>query len=176
MQVVCDSSELHGRKSRETVFRTAAHAYSNRTGEQSSIQRSSEQNPFNFKNFNLQEIGLYLDGQQQHSVRPLQPNFAAGQYIRAYNTIFAGTGKLGSDEGLFIDREDYGNGYTLYAFDLTADLGEDDHFSLVKQGSVRLALKFRQALAVTVTVIAYVEFENLIEIDRNRNVVFDFGV
>jgi len=41
---------------------------------------------------------------------------------------------------------------------------------------VRLALKFRQALAVTVTVIAYAEFENVIEIDRNRNVVFDFGV
>jgi len=36
-----------------------------------------EQNPFNFKNFNLQEIGLYLDGQQQHSVRPIQPNFEA---------------------------------------------------------------------------------------------------
>jgi len=46
----------------------------------------------------------------------------------------------------------------------------------VRQGSVRLALKFSQALETTVTVIAYVEFENVIEIDRNRNVVFDFGV
>jgi len=76
-----------------------------------------EQNPFNFRNFNLQEIALYLDGQQQHAVRPIQPNLAAGQYIRAYNTIFAGTGKMGVDEGLFIDREDYGNGYALYAFE-----------------------------------------------------------
>jgi len=72
-----------------------------------------EQDPFNFRNFNLQEIALYLDGQQQHAVRPTQPNIAAGQYIRAYNTIFAGTGKLDGDEGLFIDREDYGNGYAL---------------------------------------------------------------
>ena len=135
-----------------------------------------ELNPFNFQHFNLHEIGLYLDGQQQHAVRPIEPNFVDGQYIRAYNTIFAGTGKLGSDEGLFISRKDYGNGYTLYAFDLTADLGEDDHFSLVRQGSVRLALKFAQALPATVTVIAYAEFENVIEIDRNRNVVFDFGV
>jgi len=46
----------------------------------------------------------------------------------------------------------------------------------VRQGSVRLALKFRQALEATVTVIAYAEFENVIEIDRNRNVVFVFGV
>jgi len=41
---------------------------------------------------------------------------------------------------------------------------------------VRLALEFAQALPATVTVIAYAEFENVIEIDRNRNVVFDFGV
>jgi len=59
------------------------------------------------------------------------------------------------DEGIFIDRKDYGNGYALYAFDLTADLGEDDHFSLVKEGSVRLTLKFRLALDTTVTLIAY---------------------
>ena len=135
-----------------------------------------ERNPFNFQHFNLHEIGLYLDGQQQHAVRPIEPNFTTGEYIRAYNTIFAGTGKLGADEGLFVDRGDYGNGYALYAFDLTADLGEEDHFSLVRQGSVRLALKFREALANTVTVVAYAEFENVIEIDRNRNVVFDFGV
>ena len=64
----------------------------------------------------------------------------------------------------------------MYGFDLTADLGEDDHFSLARQGSVRLALKFSRALEATVTVIAYAEFENVIELDRNRNVVFDFAV
>ena len=46
----------------------------------------------------------------------------------------------------------------------------------VREGSVRLALKFSVALPNTVTVIAYAEFENVIEIDRNRNVVFDFRV
>jgi len=139
---------------------------------------SRDRNPFNFAHFNLHEIGLYLNGQQQHALRPIQPNFATGEYIRAYNTVFAGTGKLGADEGLFITRDEYANGYSLYAFDLTADLGEDDHFSLVRQGSVRLALKFSQALQTTETVIAYTEFEfeNVVEIDRNRNVVFDFGV
>ena len=46
----------------------------------------------------------------------------------------------------------------------------------MRQGSVRLVLKFGAALQQTVTVVAYAEFENVIEIDRNRNVVFDFGV
>jgi len=90
--------------------------------------------------------------------------------------MFAGTGKLRKDEGLYINRDDYASGYALYEFDLSADLGEDDHFDLVRQGSVRLALKFAAALAATVTVIAYAEFENIIEVDRDRNVIFDFGV
>jgi len=46
----------------------------------------------------------------------------------------------------------------------------------VRQGSVRLALKFAVALAATVTVIVYAEFENIIEVNRDRNVIFDFGV
>jgi hypothetical protein len=121
-------------------------------------------NPFNFQHFGLSEIALYLDGQQQHVVRPIQPNYELGQYIRAYDSLFAGTGKLYRDEGLFISRDDYGSGYALYVFDLTADLGEDDHFSLVRHGSVRLALKFSAALEATITVVAYAEFANVIEV------------
>jgi len=135
-----------------------------------------ERNPFNFQHFNLNEIAVYLDGQQQHAVRPVQPDYGHGLYIRAYNSMFAGTGKLCKDEGLYISREDYSAGYALYAFDLTADLGEEDHFSLVRQRSVHLLLKFSAALANTVTAVAYAEFENVIEVDRDRNVVFDFGV
>ena len=46
----------------------------------------------------------------------------------------------------------------------------------MRQGSVRLALKFAAVLPATVTVVAYAEFENVVELDRDRNVIFDFGV
>ena len=52
------------------------------------------------------------------------------RYIRAYDSLFAGTGKLCKDEGLFISCNDYATGYALYAFDLSADLGEYDHSSV----------------------------------------------
>ena len=133
------------------------------------------QNPFNFKHFSLNEIALYLDG-QQHSIKPLAMNFAAHQFIHAYKGLFTGTGKENRDEGNCISRTDFENGYALYAFDVSPDLGEDDHFNLTRQGGVRVDLKFTDALPNTVTVIAYAEFENVIEIDRNRNVVFDFGL
>ena len=103
-------------------------------------------------------------------------NFGAHQFIHAYHGLFTGTGKENRDEGNCISRNDFENGYALYAFDLSPDLGEDDHFNLTRQGGVRLDLKFADGLPNTVTVIAYAEFENVIEIDRNRNVVFDFGL
>jgi len=97
-------------------------------------------------------------------------------YLRGFNTLFSGTGKVFRDEGNALDRTNFSGGYALYAFDLTSDLGEDEYFSLAKQGSVRLVLKFAPAVVDPVTVIAYAEFQNVIEIDRNRNVIYDFAV
>jgi len=133
-------------------------------------------NPFNFQYFNLSEISLYLDGQQQHALKPIQPNIGNGLYVRAYKTLFAGTCKLNYDESNHISRKDFAEGYVLYAYDLTADLAEADHFNLVKHGSVRLPLKFSAALEQTVSVIAYAEFDNVIEIDRDGNLLIDLGV
>jgi len=137
---------------------------------------STTRNPFNFQNFRLKEISLYSDGQQQHGIKPLTIDFEHSLYVRGFNTLFSGTGKVFRDEGNALDRKNFSGGYALYAFDLMSDLGEDDHFSLAKQGSVRLVLKFAQALVDPVTVIAYAEFQNVIEIDRNRNVIYDFAV
>ena len=133
-----------------------------------------ERNPFNFQHFSLTEIGIYLDG-QLHGLKPLKLDYAAGRYVAAYAGLFGGTNKINRDEGNDITRFDFANGYALYAYDLSPDLGENDHVNLTRQGTVRLNLKFGAALANTVTVVAYGEFENLIEIDRNRNIVFDFA-
>jgi len=124
----------------------------------------------------LSEISVYSDGQQQHGIKPLALDIANQLFVRGFNTLFSGTGKLFRDEENSLSRGYINNGYALYVFDLTPDLGEDDHFNLSKQGSVRLVLKFAEPLAHPVTVIAYAEFENVIEIDRNRNVIYDFSV
>jgi hypothetical protein len=130
-------------------------------------------NPFNFKHYSLTQIKVYLDGQQQH-IKPLEPNFTANQFVNAYMSLYSGTGKQQKDEGNLIERSDYSGGYALYAFDLTPDMAEEGHFNLAKEGSVRVDLKFSVALPNTINVIAYAEFENVIEIDRNRNVIFDY--
>ena len=131
-------------------------------------------NPFNFKHFSLSEIMVYLDG-QQHGIKPLTSNYAKGLYVSSYMSLFSGTGKANRDEGNEISRSDFANGFTLHAFDLTPDLSENDHFNLTRQGAVRVDMKFAEALPNTITVLVYAEFENIIQIDRNRNVIFDFN-
>jgi len=131
-------------------------------------------NPFNFRHFSLRALSVYLDG-QQIGIKPIALDYANGQYVTSYMSLFNGTGKDNRDEGNDIDRQDFANGYALYAFDLSPDLTDSESFSLARQGTVRVDLAFGDALAHTVTVVAYAEFENIIEIDRNRNVVFDFN-
>jgi len=64
----------------------------------------------------------------------------------------------------------------LFAFDLMTDLDKYHHFSLVKCGNLHLALTFLEALLEMVMVIAYAEFVKVIMVDRDCNVVLDFGV
>jgi len=75
------------------------------------FNRDRTRNPFNFQLFDLSDISLYLDGQQQHALKPIQPNFGNGLYVRAYNTLFAGTSKFNHDERNHISREDFAEGY-----------------------------------------------------------------
>jgi len=133
-----------------------------------------DKNPFNFKHYDLRQLKLYIDGQQQHHIKPLELNFERNRFIAGYMSLFSGTGKLYKDEGLDIQRTEYGQGYTLYAFDLTPDQADGDHFQLIKEGSLRIDMSFGGGLPNTVNVIAYAEFENILEIDRSRNVVMDY--
>ena len=132
-----------------------------------------KKNPYNFKNYDLRQLKIYLDGQQQSFI-PVEPNFATYNFITAYANLFAGTGKWMRDECTDIRRTDFDAGYALYAFDLTADLAEEGHFNLMEHGYVRIYLKFGTALPNTIQVIVYDKFESVIEIDKSRNIIIDF--
>ncbi len=136
---------------------------------------SFNSNPFNFQHYNVASVAIHVDGEQIPAT-PLRPMFtgASLNYVRAYHTLFSGTNKMHQDQGNEITRFDYGSGYTLYAFDLTPDLTCGGHFNLKKQGNLRLEVNFRQPLAQTINVIVYAEFENIIEIDKSRNIIFDY--
>lgn len=135
-------------------------------------------NPFNFRHFSLNFLSLYVDGVQVPS-RPLQPRFVGNnaQYIEAFHTLFSGTGIHFLNEGLDVNRETYANGYCLFAFDLTPDLSAhyDTHWNLVRTGSLRVEVRFTEALTETVNAVVFLEYDNVLEIDANRQVITDFS-
>lgn len=61
-------------------------------------------------------------------------------------------------------------------FDLTPDLSSacSSHFNLIKTGNLRAEFGFETALPSTTNVIIFAEFDNIIEITKNRDVIYDF--
>nr|CAB3266070.1 uncharacterized protein F54H12.2-like [Phallusia mammillata] len=131
-------------------------------------------NPFNFKHLNVNFLALYQDGRMIPG-KALQPDYANRRYIRSFLTMFSGTGTFFENSGNGIDVADYSRGFTLYCFDLTPDQSDLASFDLVRHGNVRLTANFSAPLDSSVNIVVYSEYENIIEIDRHRNVIFDFA-
>lgn len=133
-------------------------------------------NPFNFAHHNINLFSLYVDGQQIPACT-LQPSFDTDMITSAYNTLFSGTGIHFMNEGNYITKYDYTGGFCLMAFDLTPDLcaNSQSHWNLIKHGSVRMEVRFDKALTATVNCIVYAEFDNVIEINKNRDISIDYN-
>ncbi|XP_025994071.2 uncharacterized protein F54H12.2-like [Solenopsis invicta] len=134
-------------------------------------------NPFNFHHYKINYLSLYVDGTQIPS-KPLQPDFTKeGLYMDAYHTLCSGTGIHFLNEDNSISRENYPNGYCLFAFDLTPDLSANNntHWNLMKHGNVRIDVRFEEALRTTVNCIIYAEYDNILEIDASRHIIVDYG-
>lgn len=132
-------------------------------------------NPFNFEHFNYNYLALYIDS-TQIPAKPLTPDFKKNHYIRSFYTLFEGTGIHFSDNGNGISYGDYPKGYCLAVFDLTTDLScNESHWNIIKSGTLRAEIRFADALTKPVTFMIFAEFDNIIEVDKNRNINIDYS-
>ena len=91
-------------------------------------------------------------------------------------SLYTKTGQYYLDEGIDLTKDDFEGGNALFAFDLTPDLGScGENFELVKNENLRLKVHFAQALPATANAVIYVEFDNLLQINKSRNVGFDYN-
>ena len=147
-----------------------------------------DKNPYNFQHFGVTSVSLTANGQEiPFKLLTLKyPKDADGKinpandteldFDEAYNTLFSGTGKIYSNAGLDITREDYPGGYALYAFDLTPDMCKSaDYFNAVQRGSLTLALTFETSHKHAIGMVCYGDFENIIRIDSERNAIYDIS-
>ena len=147
-------------------------------------------NPYNFAHFGVTSLSMTANGEeipfkQLTLSYPEKPNGEINPAVdkddqldfdEAYNTLFSGTGKIYSNAGLDIDRDEYPGGFALYAFDLTPDMCKSsDYFNTVQRGSLSLALTFRKAIDHALAMVCYGDFENVIRIDAERNAIYDIS-
>jgi hypothetical protein len=142
--------------------------------ENEAFNGSLTKNPYNFKPFKLNKLEVFVNGKSALG-QALEPNFVSGEYTRSYVCLLQALGKANSQEDVGIRLSDYANGHTLWGFDLTPDQGADEgHRHLVHSGSVRIDAHFAEALAAPVSVILYAEFDNTIEVTRDRQIILDY--
>ncbi|XP_066486078.1 uncharacterized protein F54H12.2-like [Tiliqua scincoides] len=137
------------------------------------FSRTFSKNLFNFKHYDISFISIYLSG-YQIPTKPFQPDFQEGSCVREYMSLVHASGKHMKDKGLLVNREDFVRGYMLCAFDLSPDQKCGDHYSLINMGNLRAEVRFARPLQQTINMIVYGVFDNIIEINNQRNVLFDY--
>ena len=134
-------------------------------------------NPYNFEHFNLNYLVASVDGIQYPSI-PFTPDFSKGIFAREFLSIFDTLNGLSTENTVYLDIEDYKSGNTIYGFTFGADKIDDCYKSGYVNprynGSLGLHIKFATAPTEAITVITYSEFDNVLEIDQNNEVITDY--
>ncbi|XP_064635194.1 uncharacterized protein F54H12.2-like [Lineus longissimus] len=129
-------------------------------------------NPFNFENFNVSQIGLRRNG-QSIPYEPLQFDFEEDNYFMGYFSMMFGTNLWSSNISNGISMESYKNGFTLYGFNLTPDDSSGLNWNLVESGNISLDIRLKRPSDHSITIIAYLESDAVMEIESSRNIIYD---
>ena len=128
-------------------------------------------NPFNFFHFNVEAVVLRVNSQTV-PYENFNLDFEKNLFCQGYISLLHGTHRLYRDKGMYLTADEYSNGNTLYAFDLTPDQS-NSHFNLIREGTISLEIKLKKAHEESITIITYLEFDNVIEISKDRNVFYE---
>ncbi len=130
--------------------------------------------PFNFKSYSINEVKVVCGG-TTFPAHPLKLDFKNNKYIRAFDQLFESLDMARDNQGNGITRLDFKNGKCFFAFDLTPDEDDNGHWDLIKEGTTSIEISFAEKIPDTgVEVIVYAEFDNLIMLDKHRNVMYDY--
>ncbi len=137
-----------------------------------SVSGTFASNPFNFKHFKIKSIMLKAASASLPYSTELTFDFDKAKYLEAYNALFSNI--KGSENN--ITYKDFAGGNTIFAFDLTPDLCNSGHYNLMKNGSLNLSIRLEEGASESITIMTYMEFDNIIEIDNKRNIFLDYSL
>jgi hypothetical protein len=136
---------------------------------QSAYHGRMQNNPFNFKHFDVTDVCLKVNGEQVPQ-DGYTPDFANRLCMREYKCLHDATGIGNLDFGTLIKYDSYLSGSSIFAFDLTSDECAGFHNHLPQSGLLDVEIKFKNHLAEAIQVIVYGVHDSLMSIDKDKNV------
>ena len=134
--------------------------------------------PYQFDHFSLTSLKITVDNESYPTPTPFMPNYDSADrpdWSREYLALQAGGVKV--NEGLGITYNAFKtSGYTIYAFNFGRENSiAQDHISPKKNGSARLDISFAStSVNPALTLLLYVESDEMLQIDGNRKVFRDY--
>lgn len=121
---------------------------------------------FQFKPYNLEEMALYIDGNQT-AAPAIQCNFDQNDYTEAYLRLYKWHDP---SQNFDVNYETFAKYRAIFTFDLAPFLANDHIFPINKTGNVRLCIKFREALPEPATLIIFARLQSSFKIDWDRKI------
>lgn len=129
-----------------------------------------DKDPFDYGHFDLNFIAAYVNG-IQYPQSAYKPNFDQDLYLQCYQGFTSALNQDNYDAICTLDREKYKDN-PIFAFNFAPDLSNGvtstGHVNLQEYGNLRLQLRFSSKLAKTINVICYLQYDRIIEIDKDR--------
>jgi len=127
------------------------------------------QNGFVFNNHDITSLQVYLNGEPLHAnaIRPVwDDNGCVQEYVRFLNNI-----GLHQSHTNGISIEDYKSNTCLFAYDLSPDLCNSFYRHDAESGELTIHVSFKTALTDNTYCLLYATYDELVAIDKNRQVV-----
>ena len=132
-----------------------------------------QRNSFNFQNFGVNRIEMKRNGTSVPR-GGYTPNFANGQYLKAYSTLLQELECDTGDKSIRLTPSEWANGYTLYAIKITdGPIGSGTYGPRSKSTtrSARLEVSFAAPVNENIKVIVYYQSPGRIEFDQFNAVI-----
>ncbi|CAD6196202.1 unnamed protein product [Caenorhabditis auriculariae] len=135
--------------------------------ESDAFRGSTLKSPFNFQNFNIQNVYLDVGGVTVPN-RPMNLDYPEDQFATAYLSMVEGLGLARNDRNNGITMEMFKNGYNFYVFELSPT-ANTPMFDLVKNSNVVLRIQFREKTPSDgLVALVYAEVDSMLLMNGDR--------
>jgi hypothetical protein len=137
---------------------------------QAASEGSYVSNPFNYHHYRVRQVQIQVNEKFYPAQEVNRWSFTTlGQYLKAYQLTCDSLGKFQTNNPLAITYEEFGAGYSLFAFDLTKE-HQASRLDVQRQsGSVTLVVEFEAANQHPFYATVYEDYVKELSLDRFGN-------